>query len=143
MPELGGSRPDRLAGVRPQERVPRRIVEQIVDFAPVLPLLHDPVPQTVESVEEVLKIFDKLAPDVEQVVEVPKILQHTVRSSLPEPQTAEQLVAVPVIERVVVARGRGAGGLAWCHCVAHVAHARARHASPGRVYKFWAQVTPP
>ena len=28
VPELGGSRPDRLAGVRPQERVPRRIVEQ-------------------------------------------------------------------------------------------------------------------
>ena len=40
--ELGGSRPDRLAGVRPQERVPRHIVEQIVDSAPVLPLLHAP-----------------------------------------------------------------------------------------------------
>ena len=26
VPELGGSRPDRLSGVRPQERVPRRIV---------------------------------------------------------------------------------------------------------------------
>ena len=39
----------------PQERVPRRIVEQIVDSAPVLPLLHAPVPQTVDSVGEVLR----------------------------------------------------------------------------------------
>ena len=53
-PELGGSRSDRLSGVRPQERVPWRIVEQIVDSAPVLPLLHDPVPQMVDSVVEVL-----------------------------------------------------------------------------------------
>ena len=60
-------RPDRLAGVRPQERVPRHNVEQIVDSAPVLPLLHAPVPQTVDSVGEVL------VPDVEQVIDVPKI----------------------------------------------------------------------
>ena len=38
VPELVGSRPDRLADVRPQERVPRRIVEQIVDSVPVVPL---------------------------------------------------------------------------------------------------------
>ena len=73
VPELGGSRPDRLAGVRPQERVPRHIVEQIVDSAPVLPLLHAPVPQTVDSVGEVLKILNELVPDVEQVIDVPKI----------------------------------------------------------------------
>ena len=75
VPELGGSRPDRLSGVRPQERVLRHIVEQIVDSAPVLPLLHDPdpVPQMVDSVEEVLKILDKLVPDVEQVIDVPMI----------------------------------------------------------------------
>ena len=117
VPELGGSRPDRLSGVRPQERVPRRIVEQIVDSAPVLPLLHDPEPQLVDSVVEVRKILDNLLPDVEQVIKVPKILPHTVpqRSSLQEPQTAEQLVAVPVIERIIVARGQGAGGVAWCH----------------------------
>ena len=64
---------DRLARVRPQERVPRHIVEQIVDSAPVLPLLHAPVPQTVDSVGEVLKILDKLVPDVEQVIDVPMI----------------------------------------------------------------------
>ena len=70
-----------------------------------------------DSVVEVRKILDNLLPDVEQVIKVPKILPHTVpqRSSLQEPQTAEQLVAVPVIERIVVARGRGAGGVAWCH----------------------------
>ena len=66
VPELGGSRP--------------RIVEQIVVF----PLLHAPVPQTVDSVVEVLKILDMSLPLVEQVIEVPKIIQHTVsqRSSL-------------------------------------------------------------
>ena len=96
-------------------------MEQIVDLTPVLPLLHDPVPQTVDSVGEVLKILDKLVPDVEQVIEVPKILQHTVssRSSLLEPQMAEQLVAVPVIESVVVARGWGADGLALSHTAGH------------------------
>ena len=79
----------------PQERVPRRIVEQIVDSAPVVPLLHAPEPQLVDSVMEVRKILN-LLPHVEQVIEVPKILQHTVlqRSSLQEPQMAEQLGAV-------------------------------------------------
>ena len=99
VPELGGSRPDRLADVRPQERGPRRIVEQFVDSVPVVPLLHTPVPQVVDSVVEVLKIFDRSLPDVEQVIEVPKIL-HTVpqRSSLLEPQMVEQLVEVPGFE---------------------------------------------
>ena len=96
VPELGGSRPDRLTVVRPQERVPRHIVEQIVDSAPVVPLLHTSEPQMVDSVVEVRKILDNLLPDVEQVIEVPTILPHTVpqRSSLQEPQMAEQLVAV-------------------------------------------------
>ena len=52
-----GSRPDRLVDVRSQERVPRRIVEQTVDTVPVVPLLHVPAPQTVDSVVEVLKIL--------------------------------------------------------------------------------------
>ena len=97
MPELGGSRPDRLVDVRPQERVPRRIVEQTVVTVPVVQLLHVPVPQMVDSVLEVLKILDKSVLDVEQVIEVPKILQHVAlqRSSLQEPQLAELLVEVP------------------------------------------------
>ena len=94
VPELGGSRPDRLVDVRPQERVPRRIVEQLVDTVPVVQLLHVPVQQMVDSVVEVLKILDKSLPDVEQVIEVPKILQHTVlqrSSSLQEPQMVDQV----------------------------------------------------
>ena len=55
------------------------------------------MPQTLDSVVEVLKILDKSFPDVEQVIEVPKIFPHTVpqRSSLLEPQMVEQLVEVP------------------------------------------------
>ena len=158
VPELGGSRPDSLAGVRPQERVPRRIVEQIVDSAPVLPLLHDPdpVPQMVDSVEEVRCFFLKRWPvaaeqtwdcEDELVFEMPKILQHMAssRSSLPEPQTAEQLVAVPVIERIIVARGRGAGGVAWCHTAERTwllrVHDTGWEPPPAQgVCKYWAQV---
>ena len=42
----------------------RRTVEQIVDFVPVVPLLHTFVPQ----------ILDNSLPDVEQVIEVHKIM---------------------------------------------------------------------
>ena len=134
------SRPGRLSDVRPRERLPRRIVEQIVDSAPVLPLLHVPVPQTVDSVGEVLKILDKLVPDVEQVIEVPKIHQHTVpqRSSLQEPQMAEQLVAVPVVEFTVFRRLEGVLGIAFVRVAGHTYIMRVRDAgwrdtaSPGR-----------
>ena len=55
VPATSGSRPDRLSAVSgPQERVPRHIVEQIVDTVPVVQLLHVPVPQPVDSVLEVL-----------------------------------------------------------------------------------------
>ena len=140
VPELGGSRPDRLVDVRPQERVPRRIVEQIGDSAPVLPLLHDPEPQLVDSVVEVRKILDNLLPDVEQVIKVPKILQHTVlqRSSLQEPQTAEQLVAVPGFEFVFVRRAEGALCLGIVRAAGHTLAMRVHDtgwrdtAGPGR-----------
>ena len=122
MPELGGTRPDRLSAVSgPQERVPRRIVEQIVDSAPVVPLLHDPDPvlQMVDSVEEVRRFFlQRWLVAAEQTwdcedeldFEMPKILQHMAssRSSLLEPQTAEQLVEVPGFEFVFVRRAEGA-----------------------------------
>ena len=42
--EPGGSRPDRLSGVRPQERVQRHTVEQFVDAALGLRALDAPVP---------------------------------------------------------------------------------------------------
>ena len=66
-------------------------------LCPLSPLLHVLAPQTVDSVVEVLKILDKSLPDVEQAIEVPKILQHTVlqRSSLQDPQMVDQLVTVP------------------------------------------------
>ena len=55
MQELGGTRLDQLSAVSgPQERVPRRIVEQIDDSVPVVPSLHDPEPQMVDSVVDVL-----------------------------------------------------------------------------------------
>ena len=124
VPELGGSRPDRLTGVRPQEGVPRRILEQIVDSAPVLPLLHDPVPQSVDSVGEVLKIL--LVPHVEKVIEVPKIVQHTVpqRSSLLQPQMAEQLVEVIGFEFVFVRRAEGALCLGVVRAAGHTSAMR-------------------
>ena len=58
VPELGGSRPDRLYEVRPQERVLRHTVEQTVDIAPELPALDALVPQMVEQLEDVLQIVD-------------------------------------------------------------------------------------
>ena len=70
VPELWGSRPDRLYEVRPLERVQRRTVQQIVNFAP-LPTLEDPAPQMVDQLVDVLQQFDFQVP--EQVIEVPKI----------------------------------------------------------------------
>ena len=109
-----GSRPDRLADVRPQERVPRRIEEQIVDSVFVVPLLHTFVPQMADPLVKVLKILDNSLPDVEQVIEVPKIILHKVpqRSPFLEPQVVEQLVEVPGPDRVALALGVGAAGVA-------------------------------
>ena len=97
--ELGGTRPDWMYEVRPQERDQRHTVEQIVDtvlFAPSLDVL---VPQMGNQLVDVCRLFDVLIP--EQAIEVPKI------SPTPRPprrrrvrfaeQTAEQLVEVPTI----------------------------------------------
>ena len=124
--ELGGTRPDRMYEVRPQERVQRHTVGQIVDNTLFLPTLDVPVPQMENQVVDVCRLFDVLIP--EQVIEVPKI------SSTPCPprrrrvrfaeQMAEQLVEVPtiisysslrgIVEQNVdipVPRGRGRVGL--------------------------------
>ena len=69
-PAVGGSRPDRLYEVRPQERVLRRTVEQNVGVF-TFPVLDAPVPQMVDQLVDVLKIFDRGL--TEQVVEVPKV----------------------------------------------------------------------
>ena len=53
----------------PQERVPQHTVEPMLEtFVPV-PSLDVPVPQTVDQLEDVLKIVDNSVP--EQLIEVP------------------------------------------------------------------------
>ena len=123
--ELGSTRPDRLHEVRPQHRVQRRTVEQIVDTALIVPSLDVPVPQMVNQLLEVCRLFDVLIP--EQAIAVPKISSsrhsHRRRVRFAE-QTAEQLVEVPtiitysslrgIVEQNVdipVPRGRGRVGL--------------------------------
>ena len=83
-----GSRPDRLAGVRPQERVQQHPVDQIVDTAPALPILDVPVPLMGEQLVDVLRFFDTLCPVAEQVIDVRRLCR--------EPQLVEQLVDEPV-----------------------------------------------
>ena len=69
LPAAGGSRPDGLTEVRPQERVQWRTAEQII----LAPMLDVPVPLMEEQL-----LVDAFAPyDIhvrEQVIEVPKIL---------------------------------------------------------------------
>ena len=95
MPELGGSRPDRLYEVRPQERVQRHAVEQFGDSAPLLPSLDVPVPLLGEQLVEVYKLLDVAVP--KQVIEVPKIFVDDIpsRLSIRVPQMVDQLVTVP------------------------------------------------
>ena len=96
--ELGGTRPDRLYEVRPQDRIQRRIVEQIVDNTLFVPTLDVPVPQMENQLVEVCWLLDILIP--EQAIEVPKISSsrrsRRCRVRFAE-QMAEQLVEVPTI----------------------------------------------
>ena len=88
----GSGLPPSLVDVWRQERVQQRTVKQIVDPVPLVPSLHDVVPQ-----------MDFLAPldfrDVEQVIEVPKIVcpSSCSRTVLWKPQKAEHLVEVPTV----------------------------------------------
>ena len=83
----------------PQAQVLQRTVEPIVDAVPLVPLLDDPVPQTVERLQDVLQFFDRLSTVPELVLEVPKIFTEDVpmRAVLRATQLAEQLVEVPTI----------------------------------------------
>ena len=93
-----GARPDRLVGVRPQERDQRHTVEQIVDTVLIAPSLDVLVPQMDNQLVEVCQQFDVRIP--EQVIEVPKISspsRHCRRRVRFAEQTAEQLVEVPTI----------------------------------------------
>ena len=68
-------------------------MEPIVDAVPLVPLLDDPVPQTMEQLPDVLQFFGTLTTEPEQVIEVPKILTEDVpmRAVLRATQLAEQL----------------------------------------------------
>ena len=80
-----------------QERVKRHTVEQFGELAPMVQILDAPVPQWVGKLEDVLKIVDLFVPV--QEIEVPRISSPSCplpRRVLLEPQTAEQLVEVPV-----------------------------------------------
>ena len=64
---VAGSRPDRLVDVRPQERVQRRTVEQLVDAAPCLPALDAPVPLVVEQLVDVLSLVAKYETEMDRL----------------------------------------------------------------------------
>ena len=65
--EPGGARPDRLAGVRPQERVQRHTVEHIVDSAPVVPSLDAPVPLMAEQLVDVLSLVAEYEKEMDRI----------------------------------------------------------------------------
>ena len=54
-----GSRPDRFAGVRPQERVQRHTVEHVVETFVFVPVLDAPVPLMAEQLVDVLALVEK------------------------------------------------------------------------------------
>ena len=93
------TRPAPLSAVLPQVGAQRHTVDQIVDAVPGLPTLDGPVPLMVEQLVDVLQLFDALIPVAEQVIDVPKIFIDRIppRTSVREPQLAEQLVEVPTI----------------------------------------------
>ena len=92
-----GLRPGVLAEARPQER---HTVEHMVDLvrvASMVQILDAPVPQTVEQLPDILRFFDTLMPDPEQVIEVLQISHEDVsmRTAVRDTQLLEQLVEVP------------------------------------------------
>ena len=60
--ELGGTRPDRLFEVRPQDRDQRRTMEQVVDSSLVVPSLDFPVPQRENQLMEMCRQLDTHIP---------------------------------------------------------------------------------
>ena len=90
-----GARPGSVTDPRPQVRVQRHTVDQMVD-APLPPTFDVPVPLMVEQL--LLGVLSPLDFRVaEQVIEVPKILLDDVpeRMAVRGTQLAEQLVEVP------------------------------------------------
>ena len=73
------------------------LCEQIVDAVPSVPVLDDPAPQTVEQLQDIMRIFETLLPVPEKVIEVPKILLDDVlmRIVVRDMELGEQSVEVP------------------------------------------------
>ena len=95
--EPGGSWPDRMPTLSgPQAQVPRHTVQQFVDAVPLC--LFSTI-LCRRWWQDIMRFFDTLLPDPEQVVEVPKILLDDVpmRTAVRDKQLAEQLVEVPTI----------------------------------------------
>ena len=65
--EPGGVRPDRLAGVRPQERIQRHTVEQIDDSAPDVPCLDALVPLMAEQLVDGLSLMAKHEKEMDRI----------------------------------------------------------------------------
>ena len=96
---LPGMRPAPLLEVLPQVVVQRHTVEQRIEHTPYVQILDVPVPLMVEQLVDVLQLIDALFPVAEQVIDVPKMFIERIppRTSVREPQLAEQLVEVPTI----------------------------------------------
>ena len=90
-------RPLPLVEVQPSGRAQRHIVEDLAELAPLVQILDLPVPQTVDFVTDILRLLDR--PIAEQVIAVPTVSCSScpLRSCVPEPQLADQLVEVPTV----------------------------------------------
>ena len=90
-------RPLPLVEVRPSARAQRHIVEDLGELAPSVQILDLPVPQTVDSVTDIWLSLDR--PIAEQVIAVPTVSCSScpLRSCVPEPQLADQLVEVSTV----------------------------------------------
>ena len=93
--EAGGQHagwwPTRLVEVLLQVGLTRHAGGVHEHCAPMVQILDAPVLQVVNQLAGILMLFDTMLPDVEEVVEVPKIIldQIPMRLSLRDPQTAE------------------------------------------------------
>ena len=139
VPAAGGSRPDRLAPVSgPQERVQRHFVEQLVEPVRGVPVLDAPVPQMVDHLVDVLKIFDRGL--TEQVIEVPKV---TLQDVVPERavRPCQSRSSWHAVGALLVPSGttslRGGGGEATGG-----APPPGIHRQPRAVFKYWAGLRP-
>ena len=65
--EPSGTRPDRLSDARPQERVQRCTMEQLVDSPPVVPSLDAPVPLMVEQLADVLSLVAEYEKEMDRI----------------------------------------------------------------------------